>query len=202
MASPRSQPRFFISEGDPPSKQSIMRAALKLFVEHGVAATNVRMIGDEAGYTNPAMFKFFDSKDALALYLFERCYERLYHRVEAAAAQKPFDEALDRVLDAFLSAMDEDLEAVLFVQDSLRTMWRRLPARARKNSIVRVLRELFERGTREGAVKGYRSLDVPVAALVGLMGQFGRMYYFGEIERPARVRKAELQLALTRIAKG
>jgi len=197
-----AEPRFFLDEGDPPSKQSILRAALGLFVKHGLAGTNVRMIGEAAGYTNPAMFKFFESKDALALYLFERCYERLYRRIEAAAGRRPFEAALGEVLGAFLGAMDEDLEAVLFVQDALRELWPRLPAAARKRSILRQLRELLERGIREGAVTGYASSDVPVAALVGLVAQLGRMLYFGEVAGPARLRRAELELALRRMLKG
>lgn len=202
MRARAAQPRFFLSEGDPPSKQSILRAALKLFVNHGLAGTNVRMIGKEAGYTNPAMFKFFDSKEALALHLFERCYENLHRRVEAAAAREPFRAALGGVLDAFLAAMDEDLEAVLFVQDALRELWPRLPASARRRSILRTLRELFERGIREGAVGGYRSPAVPVAAVVGSTAQLARMVHFGEIEGPAHRWKGELELALTRMTKG
>jgi AcrR family transcriptional regulator len=196
-----STPRFFIADQDPPSKQSILRAALKLFVRHGLDGTNVRMIGDEAGYTNPALFKFFASKDALALYLFERCYGRLYSAVERAATGKPFDEALGAVLDAFLGEMTEDLEAVLFVQDTLRELWPRASPSIRKRSIIGVLHALFRRGLREGAVEGYRSPDVPVAALVGLLAQFGRMAYFGEIEGPAARWRKDLELALTRMVK-
>jgi AcrR family transcriptional regulator len=194
--------RSFLSEDDPPSKQGVLRAALKLFVAHGVSGTNVRMIGEEAGYSNPAMFKFFESKDALALYLFERCYARLYVPVAASAGRGSFAEALGGVVDAFLGAMDEDLEAALFVQDSLRELWPRLPASARRRSILRALRELFERGIREGAVTGFASPDVPVAALVGLVAQLGRMQHFGEVEGPARARRGELELALTRMLKG
>ncbi len=165
-----AEPRFFLDEGDPPSKQSILRAALGLFVKHGLAGTNVRMIGDR--------------------------------RIEAAAGRRPFEAALGEVLGAFLGAMDEDLEAVLFVQDALRELWPRLPAAARKRSILRQLRELLERGIREGAVTGYASSDVPVAALVGLVAQLGRMLYFGEVAGPARLRRAELELALRRMLKG
>ena len=195
-------PRFFVAESDPPSKQAILRAALQLFVKHGLAGTNVRMIAEEAGYTNPAMFKFFESKDALALYLFERCYLRLHGLVAAAAARPSFDDALAGVVDAFLSAMDDDLEAVLFVQDTLRELWPRLPAPVRRHSIFREVRRLVERGIRDGAITGYRSPEVPVAAVVGVVAQLGRMVYFGEVARPARARRAELVLALTRSMKG
>ena len=199
MRAPVGLPRCFVSQGDPPSKQAILRAALALFVKHGLDATNVRMIAAEAGYTNPAMFKFFESKDALALFLFECCYDRLQRAVAAAAGHGAFRESLAGVVDAFLSQMDEDLEAVLFVQDSLRELWPRLPARVRKRSILRALRDLFERGIRERAVSGFRTSDVPVAALVGLVAQVGRMIYFGEMEAPARSHRAELHLATTRM---
>ncbi|HVI95497.1 MAG TPA: TetR/AcrR family transcriptional regulator [Anaeromyxobacter sp.] len=200
--SPRAAPRFFIAESDPPSKQAILDAALTLFVKHGLAGTNVRMIAEAAGYTNPAMFKFFESKDALAVYLFERCYLWLHGQVAAAAARPEFGEALSGVVDAFLAAMDEDLEAVLFVQDTLREQWPRLPASTRRRSILRDLRALAERGLREGAVSGYASPDIPVAALVGVVAQLGRMIYFGEVARPACAHGAELVVALTRLMKG
>ncbi len=189
-------------EGDPPSKRAILRAALELFVRNGLAGTNVRMIGEEAGYTNPAMFKFFESKDALASYLFERCYDRLQRSIQSATAGRPFREALGSLVGTFVALMDEDLEAVLFVQDTLRELWPRMPAALRKRSIVRTLRELVERGIRDGDVTGYSSPDVPVAAILGLFAQFGRTYYFGEFERPASRRQAEIELAVLRILKA
>jgi AcrR family transcriptional regulator len=202
MSARGAQARWFIKEADPPSKQSILRAALKLFVKHGLTGTNVRMIGAEAGYTNPAMFKFFASKDALALYLFESCCGRLFDLIESAATRGSFHEGLGGVLDVFLSQMDEDLEAVLFVQDALRVLWPQLPASTRRRSVLRALRGLIERGIREGAVTGYRSPDVPVAAMVGLLAQLGRMLYFGEIEGDAHLHRDELRLALTRMLAG
>lgn len=200
MTSGRS--RFFIDVDDPPSKQGILQAALALFVAHGVAGTNIRMIGARAGYTNPAMFKFFESKDALALYLFERCYGRLYGAVERATRGRGFGQALAGILDAFIDAMDDDLEAVVFVQDSLRELWPRLPAAARKRSILREVRRVFDEGLARGEVAGFASSDVPVAALVGTTAQLGRMLYFGEIEGPARRLRGELDRALARVIGG
>ncbi len=162
----------------------------------------IRMIGEEAGYTNPAMFKFFPSKDALALHLFERCYARLHGAVAAAAAGEDFDAALRAVVDALVSAMEEDLEAVLFVQDSLRELWPRLPAQARRHSIIASLRALFERGIRSGDVTGFSSPDVPVAILLGSMAQLARLSHFGELPRAPAAWRAELDLALGRMMTG
>jgi AcrR family transcriptional regulator len=160
------------------------------------------MIGEEAGYTNPAMFKFFPSKDALALHLFERCYARLHGPVATAAAGEDFDAALRAVVDALVAAMEEDLEAVLFVQDALRELWPRLPPPARKQSIIAALRTLFERGIRGGRVSGFSSPDVPVAILLGSMAQLARMSYFGELARSPAAWRSELELALGRMMTG
>ncbi len=193
---------WLLAAEDPPSKQAILDAALGLFVRHGLSATSIRKIGDAAGYTNPALFKFFPSKDALALHLFARCYERLHDRLAVAAAAERFADALDRLLDAYLDQMDEDLEAVLFVQDALRELWPRIPAALRRKSILGVVGEVIRRGRREGAVSGYRSERIPVAAVVGLLAQVARQAYFGELELPLRRHRAELRLALARALGG
>ncbi len=194
---------WLLAPDDPPSKQAILDAALRLFVRHGLSGTSIRMIGDEAGYTNPALFKFFRSKDALAVHLFARCYTRLHDRIAAAVdGAEGFGSALDATLDAYLAQLDEDLEAVLFVQDALRELWPKLPAAVRRRSLLRLLADLVRRGEREGAVSGYRSADVPVAAVVGLLAQVARLLYFGELALPARRHRAELRVAIVRVLGG
>ena len=56
---------------DAPSKRALLEAALRLFVRDGLCETTIRIIAAEAGFTNPAIFKFFDSRDALARCVFE-----------------------------------------------------------------------------------------------------------------------------------
>lgn len=190
---------WLLSPNDPPSRKAVLEAALELFVRHGMATTTIRMIGESAGYSNPALFKFFPGKDALALHLFERCYARLAARLAPAAASGSFGTALDATIDAFLDLAEQDLEAILFVQDSLRELWPRLPSDAKRPSILDIIGGLVARGIREGAILGFRSVDVPLAAMVGLFAQFARMIYFGEVEPPARRHREELHRALTRM---
>ena len=52
------------------TKERIERAALKLFVEKGVAETSIRDIAREAGVSQGAMYNHFESKDELAWSLF------------------------------------------------------------------------------------------------------------------------------------
>ncbi len=194
-----ARPAPWLAGGDdPPSKHAILAAALRLFVRHGVGGTSVRAIAEEAGYTNPALFKFFASKDALALHLLERCHERMLDRL-APALVGGFGAALDRVIDAFLDLAAEELDAVLYVQGSLGELWPRLPDAARRRSISQLLTELVGRGIEEGAVVGYRTPDVPVAALAGMLAQFVRMLRSGDIEGPTERHRDELRLAAARM---
>src|SRR5215470_14587482 len=78
---------FYVEPTDPPSKQELLKAALKLFARQGVRESTIRAVAEEAGFTNPVLFKYFEGKDALALHLFERCYLRLAREATNALAE-------------------------------------------------------------------------------------------------------------------
>src|SRR5467141_3873481 len=52
------------------TRERIERAALKHFVEQGIAETSIRDIADEARISLGAMYNHFDSKEELAWQLF------------------------------------------------------------------------------------------------------------------------------------
>src|SRR5512144_2629776 len=94
---------FYISEDDPPAKRQILRAAMNLFSERGLAGTSIRDIAEQSGYTNPALYKHFSSKEELALHLFETCHHRLWARCNAAiVSAKSFDAKLEGYIGEFL----------------------------------------------------------------------------------------------------
>src|SRR5678815_118693 len=98
---------FYIHEEDPPAKRQILRAAMKLFSERGFAATSIRDIAKESGYTNPALYKHFASKEELALQLFDICHRRLWARCNAAiVSARSFDDKLEGYIGQFLELMD------------------------------------------------------------------------------------------------
>src|SRR5215813_9035415 len=126
----REESEFFIMPDDPPSKRAVLRAAFKLFVRDGYDSTNIREIGKEAGYSNPALFKFFESKEHLGLYLFELCYLKYADIFEFAIQQGcPFEESVDAILDRFCIVLNDSPGTFLFVQDHLRHFWPRLSSR-------------------------------------------------------------------------
>src|SRR3954462_4399312 len=99
---------FYVEPTDPPSKQALLKAALKRFASEGVRESSIRAVAEDAGFSNPVLFKYFDGKDALALYLFERCYLRLVREAMAALeGGGTFRHRLGRLVARLLAVLDE-----------------------------------------------------------------------------------------------
>ena len=176
--------------------------ALALFVRDGLCETSVRDIAKASGFTNPALFKHFRSKDDLARYLFERCYLQLADLVSNAIASAATFAAKQRaVIDAYLAALDRDSNSVLYVQDGLRHFWPQMPAAVRRHSIVGDVRRLLEIGRREGRVADDFDINLLTTAWLGTLQQFARFRYFGEFTQPPRVLADALDALLTRMVR-
>jgi len=168
---------FYVELTDPPSKQELLKAALKLFARDGVRESSIRAVSQEAGFTNTVLFKYFEGKDALALHLFERCYLRLAREALAATTgEGTFRDRLARLIAGILALVDEAPDAVLFVNEELRRFWPRVSAATRRHSLIGITLEFFDEG---GMTKGVDQ-KLLVAAFWGLLGQFARMHAFGE----------------------
>lgn len=198
MQTPENQRDYWLA-GDPPSKRMILQEALRLFARQGVDSVTVREIGDKAGYTNAALFKFFHTKDSLALYLFERCYSAMYEDLSAAVdAETAFLPRFHALIAAFTAQLDRDPDAFLFVQDQLRNMWPRVSRGTRKHTILGLIRSTLEQGLQENRVRSTADLTLLVATIVGTIQQFARMLSFGEFSKPASNWTAELEQILLR----
>jgi AcrR family transcriptional regulator len=199
----KTETDFFISPDDPPSKRAILRSAFELFVQKGFDATNIRAIGKRAGYSNPALFKFFESKEQLGLYLFERCYLN-YADVFGSAiqSQQSFEEKLDTTLDRFCEVLGDNPGTFLFVQDHLRHFWPLVSTRVRKTSILGQVRSLIEQGISEKIVTTDVGPKILVAAFVGFVTQFARMQYFGEFKGGVDAWKGQLKVVGRRLLAG
>jgi len=60
------------SENKEKTKQAILAAALKLFAEKGFYNTSTRAISRKAGIAEGTLFNYFETKEDLALYFFDR----------------------------------------------------------------------------------------------------------------------------------
>src|SRR5262245_26288361 len=168
---------FYVEPNDLPSKQKLLEAALKLFAREGVRESSIRAVAEEAGFTNPVLFKYFEGKDALALFLFERCYLRMVREATTAlSGGGTFRARLGRLITRFMALLDESPDAVLFVNEDLRRFWPRMSPTTRRHSLIGITRTFFE----EGDVSKEIDKNLLVMALWGLLGQFARIHAFGD----------------------
>jgi len=185
---------------DAPSKRALIASALRLFVSKGVCETTIREVAKDAGFTNPALFKFFRSRDDLALCVFERCYERLADALLPSSAAPTFEARLRSIVTNASEFMDKDLAAFLFVTEQLRLFWPKAGPTLRERSILSLLHDLYLLGKAEGRVSADHDVGLLVAAMVGTMTQLGRGLYFRELEGPAVRRAPELERLFVRMA--
>jgi TetR/AcrR family transcriptional regulator, repressor of fatR-cypB operon len=190
----------FYAATDSPAVQASLAAALALFTRNGIDATTIRDIADKSGFTNPAIFKHFESKEALALCLFERCYRWMADAFRAVDDENA--DARTRLLaagDCALRLMDEDIEAVLCVQENLRRFWRDLKPDTRALSLLAHMRQLIACGVAEGSVSTAVSANLIASAILGFLGQIAREYYFGEIGNAATAQSPAVRAIILRI---
>jgi len=192
---------FYVREDDPPAKRQILRAAMKLFSEHGLAGTSIRDIAQESGYTNPALYKHFAGKEELALHLFETCHRRLWARCSAAiASAKSFDDQLDGYVGQFLQLVDEHPEAMAFLSDSARVLWPKAGSTVRRQTMIGLARSLMMKAPQMRRGKSALHPDVAAASLQGTLAELTRMLQVGVISGPAVRWKGELVRCFGRLA--
>jgi AcrR family transcriptional regulator len=170
--------RPYLAEEDAAAKVAGLRTALKLFVRNGIDATSVRDIAAGSGFTNPAIFKHFDSKEAMALCLFERCYIWMGSEFRAAseAITGGTEQKLAAIVTCALRLIDQDQEAVLYVQENLRRFWRQASPETRQFSLLGHIRALID--ARAGSLI---ERNLQASAIIGFLGQLAREAYFGEL---------------------
>ena len=191
---------FYIRENDPPAKRQILRAAMKLFSEQGLAATTIRVIAEESGYTNPALYKHFASKEELALHLFETCHRRLWARCHAAiVSAKTFDDKLEGYIGQFLELVDEHPEAIAFLSDSARVLWPKAGPAVRRHTMIGLARSLMMTAPHPGRGRPAVNPHVAAASLQGTLAELTRMLQVGVVPGPAVRWKGELVTLFRRL---
>lgn len=175
--SPTVRP-FFVSETDPPAKQAILISAMDLFATRGVDGVTVRDIAARSGYSNPAIFKHYQSKDDLAASLFEVCYRRLASNLVTPKAD------IRSAITGALTLIETSPDSVHFVLENLRRYWRELPADTRKLGLVGSVRRLIDRAKANGEVRSEIDSQLAAALVLGLLAQIARMAHFGELPKP------------------
>ncbi|HEX5439054.1 MAG TPA: helix-turn-helix domain-containing protein [Gemmatimonadaceae bacterium] len=182
-----SRPAFYTTEQDSPGKREILRAALELFSERGLAGTSIRDIAEKSGYTNPALYKHFAGKDEVALYLFEQCHVWVWTRCAAAlASAEGFEAKLDAYVGAWLELLDEAPQVLAFLADSARALWPRASATVRRKTMIGLARTLAGEAPGVGGSRTAVDRDAAAASIQGTLAELGRMIQVGVVPGPAR----------------
>jgi AcrR family transcriptional regulator len=177
---------FYIREEDPPAKREILRAAIKLFSERGLVATSIRDIADESGYTNPALYKHFASKEELALHLFETCHRRVWALCHAAVTSaESFDKKLERYVGQWLDLVDEHPEVMAFLSDSARALWPKASPTVRRQTMIGLARALVHEARPTRHATSAVDPDLAAASLQGTLSELARMLQVGVLDGPA-----------------
>ncbi|HUB65778.1 MAG TPA: hypothetical protein VL996_15245 [Methylocella sp.] len=80
------------------------------------------------------------------------------------------------IVESALRLIDEDQEAILYVQENLRRFWRQASPETRQFSLLGHIRALID--ARGGSpAEG----NLQASAIIGFLGQLAREAYFGEL---------------------
>ena len=177
---------FFIAEGDAPAKRTIMIEALRLFTRKGLCETTIRDIAQASGYTNPALYKHFASKDELALQLFIACYREGIRIIDLALDSSDcFEDRLRAFVRAYTFGFDAYPDAAMYAGEHLGKFWPDVPASLKQRTIITQIRDLIRSGQAEGVVPVADNVELKVVVVAGSIGQLGRLVYLKGLPGPA-----------------
>src|SRR6266481_3176460 len=128
------------------TKTAIEQAALRLFVEHGIAETSIKQVARAAKVSQGAMYNHYVSKDELAWQLFARNFSEIGHALRRQAQEHSDLEGQFRAMVRYVfQRFDEDWLLVTYVFSArhhhLRRVDRRMgnPYLAFRNAISRAM---------------------------------------------------------------
>lgn len=154
-------------------KAGIEEAALRLFVEKGICAATTKEIAALAGVSEGAIYRHFESKEELALALFQENMQRLLAHLEGSlegVADPPAQ--LRAVQRAFLEFAFAEPLSYAYLMEAHRSEFARLPAEQAKPKDVFV--RILQRGMAEGC---FRPMDPHLAAAL-VIGMTIRTVFF------------------------
>ena len=172
------------------TRARIARAALTLFVEKGIAETRTRDIAEAAGVAEGSIYRYFDSKEALAQKLFEDAYV-LYAQAlrEITTAKRPFAETWGAVVGYLCRAFDDDSESFRFLLISHHQHLGEIPASLA--SPVEVLRDLMTTARKTGDIT-VDDPDFATALGLGAVLQTATFILYGQLAGPLEAWAADI----------
>jgi len=147
------------------SRTRIERAALKHFVEQGIAETSIRDIAEAAGMSLGAMYNHFESKEELAWLLFINGWNEIGTEMQRrASAETTLLGKMRAMIDYVFRRYDEDWILVTYIFSSRHHHLKRVPS-SRGNPYM-MFRLVIAEAMRAGEIP-QGELDLKTALIVG-----------------------------------
>ena len=125
------------------NRERILTSAARLFREHGIAATGVDSITEDAGLTHGGLYSHFGSKEAIAAEAIRVALARGKRVWQRAMERNPGKRALPAIVDGYLSRAHRDSPGNGCVVAALGTDIARQPRRVRE-AFTREIKEDLE----------------------------------------------------------
>jgi TetR/AcrR family transcriptional regulator, transcriptional repressor for nem operon len=154
------------------NRERILISAARLFREHGIAATGVDSITQDAGLTHGGLYSHFGSKEAIAAEAIRFALARGQRVWQRAIERNPGKRALPAIVDSYLSAAHRDAPGTGCVVAALGTDIARQPRRVRQaftEEIKDDLEFLSRLMANSDRSCGYEDAIVAFAAMIGAL---------------------------------
>jgi AcrR family transcriptional regulator len=151
------------------TRRRIERAALKYFVEQGIAGSSIREISEEAGVSLGAMYNHFEDKEELAWEIFIAGWNEIGDGMRNCARKhKKLPDKMRSMIEFVYRRYDEDWLLVTYVFRSRHEHLKRLPA-TRGNPYT-VFRLVIADAIRRGEIPP-GDLELKTSLIVGAIVQ-------------------------------
>ncbi len=175
------------------TKAKIETSALRLFAEKGVDQTTTRDIAAGAGISEGAIYRHFESKDALVHELFLANYLRLAGELDDLQARETgLRQKLAAMVRAFCVLFEEDPDMFRFLLLVQHGELQKMPPEVK--TPVRVLRNVIEDAIQRGEIPD-QDPSVANALVFGIVLQPALFKVYGQIDEPMTALSARLSEA-------
>ena len=137
-------------------REQILEVATRLFAERGFSGTSLDDVAAEIGFTKPAIYYWFDSKDEILFEIHDRIVAGAMRRVRAIRRSgMPAHGQLVAALRAHAETLLDNIEANLVFDRDQHSLSddRRRSIRRRERDYERALAEIYRQGIDDGSLR-------------------------------------------------
>lgn len=151
------------------TRDKIVKSAVALFIQQGVAKTTTKQIAASASVAEGSIYRYFPSKDELAWQVFKNYHQYLAMQLQQSISQDlNFEEKIHTLVSCFLKLADEDWLMFRYYLTSLHTHMQKVTQEML--TPYQVLTNVIEESINEGEIKT-ADVNVITAMMMGAVHQ-------------------------------